>query len=61
MIRKDRNFDSPAALGRTVQLTWQGQVVEGKAEAIDQQGNLILKLADGSTFIATAGEVTSQV
>ena len=47
-------------LGRTVQVTWQEQVVEGYAESVDDQGNLILKRPDGSTFTAVAGEVTLQ-
>ncbi len=47
-------------LGRTVQVRWLDQVVEGTAEAIDEQGNLILKRPDGSTFTAVAGEVTLQ-
>jgi BirA family biotin operon repressor/biotin-[acetyl-CoA-carboxylase] ligase len=48
-------------LGRTVHVRWQEQVVEGHAEAVDDQGNLILRRADGSTFRAVAGEVTLQV
>ena len=48
-------------LGKSVRLAWQNTVVEGRAESVDEQGNLILRLADGSTFTATAGEVTSQV
>lgn len=48
-------------LGRTVQVRWQEQLVEGKAETVDDQGNLILRRADGSNFIAVAGEVTLQV
>ena len=47
-------------LGRVVQVTWQEHVVEGRAESVDDQGNLILKLPDGSTFTAVAGEVTVQ-
>ena len=48
-------------LGKWVRLGWQDSIVEGRAEAVDEQGNLILRLADGSSFTATAGEVTSQV
>lgn len=48
-------------LGKSVRLAWHETVVEGRAEAVDEQGNLIIRLADGSTFTATAGEVTSQV
>lgn len=48
-------------LGRMVQVRWLDQVVEGKAESIDEQGNLIIKRPDGSTFTAVAGEVTFQI
>ena len=48
-------------LGRSVQLRWRDQTVEGRAEAVDEQGNLILVRPDGSTFTAVAGEVTLQV
>tara|TARA_B100000809_G_scaffold243211_1_gene268008 strand:- start:308 stop:820 length:513 start_codon:yes stop_codon:yes gene_type:complete len=47
-------------LGKSVHLAWQEKVVEGLAESVDEQGNLILRMADGSTFTAIAGEVTSQ-
>ena len=48
-------------LGRTVTLRSQHEVVEGVAESVDEQGNLLVRLADGSLYTATAGEVTSQV
>ena len=48
-------------LGKSVHLAWQDTVVEGLAESVDEQGNLILRMTDGSTFTAIAGEVTSQV
>ena len=48
-------------LGRTVQVRWHDQVVEGLAQAVDEQGNLILTRSDGTTFTALAGEVTLQV
>ena len=48
-------------LGRIVQLRWLDQVVEGKAEAVDEKGNLLLRRSDGSVFTAVAGEVTLQV
>ena len=48
-------------LGRRVQVAWRDQVVEGTAESVDDQGSLIMKRADGSTFTAVAGEVTLQV
>ena len=47
-------------LGHTVRIRVGDQVVEGRAEAVDDRGNLILKRADGSTFTAVAGEVTVQ-
>ena len=47
-------------LGRRVRLDWQGREVEGLAESVDERGNLILRLDDGSAFTAVAGEVTSQ-
>ncbi len=47
-------------LGRHVRLDWQGHEIEGLAESVDDRGNLVLRLADGSTFTAVAGEVTSQ-
>lgn len=47
-------------LGQTVRLEWNGNVVEGFAEAVDERGNLVLSSPDGSTFTAVAGEVTLQ-
>ena len=48
-------------LGRMVEVRWREKAVEGRAEAVDEQGNLLLTLADGSPFTAVAGEVTLQV
>ena len=48
-------------LGRRVQVAWRGQVVEGVAESVDEQGNLMVRRADGSVFTAVAGDVTLQV
>ena len=47
-------------LGRQVRLSWQDSTVEGRAESVDERGNLVLRLDDGSAFTAVAGEVTSQ-
>ena len=47
-------------LGRTVQVRWKERVIEGRAEAVDDQGNLVLVGADGVTTTVTAGEVTLQ-
>lgn len=48
-------------LGRTVTLRSQHDVIEGIAESVDEQGNLIVRQPNGSPYTATAGEVTSQV
>ena len=48
-------------LGRTVTLRSQHEVIEGVAESVDEQGNLLVRQSDGSLYTATAGEVTSQV
>ena len=47
-------------LGRAVRVQWQDRVLEGRADAVDEQGNLILRRPDGSTFAVVAGEVTLQ-
>ena len=47
-------------LGRHVRVEWKEFVVEGCAESVDEYGNLLLRTADGSTFTASAGEVTLQ-
>ena len=48
-------------LGRTVSLRSQHETIEGVAESVDEQGNLLVRLADGTLHTATAGEVTSQI
>jgi biotin-(acetyl-CoA carboxylase) ligase len=35
-------------------------MIEGRAERLDAEGNLVLRLADGSFHTVTAGEVTSK-
>lgn len=47
-------------LGRTVILRSQHDAIEGIAESVDEQGNLLVRQVDGSLYTATAGEVTSQ-
>ena len=47
-------------LGRAVSLRSQHEAIEGVAESVDEQGNLLVRLPDGSLYTATAGEVTSQ-
>lgn len=47
-------------LGRTVEVNWGGRVIDGEARSVDDQGNLVLAKADGSTVTVVAGEVTMQ-
>lgn len=48
-------------LGRAITLRSQHETIEGFAESVDEQGNLLVRQADGSLYTATAGEVTSQL
>ena len=48
-------------LGREVQVRWGEQVEEGVAEAVDGEGNLLLRRADGTLVTLVGGEVTLQV
>jgi BirA family biotin operon repressor/biotin-[acetyl-CoA-carboxylase] ligase len=48
-------------LGMFVRIGWRDKIIEGTAEAVDDQGNLILRQPDGSTIEVVAGEVTLQV
>ena len=48
-------------LGRRIVLRWRDQVLEGMAESVDDQGNLVLRQDDGKSVRVVAGEVTSQV
>ena len=48
-------------LGRHIQVRWRDHVEEGLAEAVDDEGNLLLRRADGNLITLTAGEVTLQV
>ena len=45
-------------LGRDVRLTFRDEVHEGFAEDVDADGNLVLRLADGSRQVFEAGEVS---
>ena len=47
-----------AALGQSVRLTFRDEVYEGTAEDVDNEGSLILRLADGTRRTFEAGEVT---
>ena len=65
----DANFDRILAeaarrssvLGKWIRLDAAGISFEGCAESLDAEGNLLLRLADGSLRTMTAGEVTSQI
>ena len=48
-------------LGSRVEVRWQDEVYAGYAEDVDQVGNLLLRLNDGSLASLPAGEVTSAV
>lgn len=48
-------------LGLTVHLRSQHDTIEGIAESVDEQGNLLVRQRDGSLYTAAAGEVTSQL
>jgi len=45
-------------IGRTVSADFYGNRIDGTAEGINQQGNLVVRLADGSTREIVAGDVT---
>ena len=45
-------------LGKNVTVRCSGQVHEGLAEAVDDEGNLLLREADGNLITITAGDVT---
>ncbi|MEE8442578.1 MAG: biotin--[acetyl-CoA-carboxylase] ligase [Dehalococcoidia bacterium] len=48
-------------LGREIQVRWGEQVEEGVAEAVDGEGNLLLRRPDGTLVTLAAGEVTLQI
>lgn len=48
-------------LGQNIRLKSLDQVITGRAESVDEHGNLIVVRPDSSIFIAVAGEVTLQV
>jgi BirA family biotin operon repressor/biotin-[acetyl-CoA-carboxylase] ligase len=47
-----------ATLGQSVRLTFRDEVFEGTAEDVDDEGSLILRLADGTKKTFEAGEVS---
>jgi BirA family biotin operon repressor/biotin-[acetyl-CoA-carboxylase] ligase len=44
-------------LGRQVRFEWRGETRHGLAEDVDDNGNLVLRLQDGSHIVLPAGEV----
>ncbi len=47
-------------LGKWIRLDAAGSFFEGHAEGLDPEGNLLLRIADGTLRTMTAGEVSSQ-
>ena len=45
-------------LGHHVQVTWKEQSYQGYAQGVDEEGSLVLRMADGSLQSFPAGEVT---
>ena len=45
-------------LGQRVSVTWGDAVYQGVAEGVDDEGGLLLRLADGALLSLSAGEVT---
>jgi len=50
-----------ALLGTWIRLQSGAVTMEGVAEGMDENGNLLLRLGDGTMYTASAGEVTSRV
>ncbi len=47
-------------LGRTIEVVSGGRVLRGVAEAVDENGCLLLRRPDGAVEVLAAGEVTLQ-
>ncbi len=47
-------------IGRQVDVTFRGETYSGTAKDVDAEGNLLLRLADGSVMTLEAGEVSVQ-
>jgi BirA family biotin operon repressor/biotin-[acetyl-CoA-carboxylase] ligase len=45
-------------IGRRVTADFYGNAIDGRAEGVNRQGNLVVRLADGSTREIIAGDVT---
>ena len=50
-----------SVIGGWVRLACGNELVEGSAEGLDGEGNLLVRVADGSLRRMSAGEVTSQI
>jgi BirA family transcriptional regulator, biotin operon repressor / biotin---[acetyl-CoA-carboxylase] ligase len=50
--------DRLVTLGQNVTATWGKEVVRGIAESVDENGALVIRLADGSSTKVVAGDVT---
>jgi BirA family biotin operon repressor/biotin-[acetyl-CoA-carboxylase] ligase len=50
--------DSLATLGKKVKVTWGKQVIEGIAEAVDEDGALVIREENGKLTRVLAGDVT---
>ena len=45
-------------LGQRIQVTWRDETWVGRGEGVDETGNLLLRLDDGSLVTMTAGDVS---
>ena len=47
-------------IGQAIKVRWGDRVVEGLAQGVDEQGNLLVAETNGSIVTIVAGEVTLQ-
>jgi BirA family biotin operon repressor/biotin-[acetyl-CoA-carboxylase] ligase len=50
-----------ATLGKPVKVSGSGSVIEGRAEAVDPSGALVIRLADGNLVTVLSGDVSTQI
>ena len=55
ILREWRSYAS--TLGRRVRAVYRDEVVEGLAVDVEEDGSLVLKLDDGSTYVVRAGDL----
>ena len=48
-------------MGSYVRVKWRNKIFEGRADQVDEQGNLEIIQTDGSVITVMAGEVTLQL